>query len=122
MSDTFYRYNFLAIRAQELASEYRYEEAADTYFVAADLAEELGEPERARFARMHARACLVVVWAKKRWPTSSITKNHIRPCPTRSPRDEIVRFLIRFDRPIHVRIDRRGRIRRMTPSERADGR
>ena len=109
--------------AEELAFDADHDEAAATFAVAADLAEEEGQPDVARYARTNARRSLVTAWARRRWPDEDFGRGMAtvlaRTSTTDdsswfgSPNAERTRFVVfrpRAGRFTFVSVSRRGRI------------
>lgn len=94
-----------------------YREAAETYAVAADLAEETGSPGVARAARVSVRRMIVLEWARTRWPKETIMPGDVHIDRGRSQPNEITRFMIRRPHRIgrstftFVTVSRTGRVR-----------
>lgn len=111
--------------AEELQSQGRYAEAAETFAVAADViaereAQGLATAEAAFDARANARLNLVAAWARQRWPTEGVLIEHVIP---ESPPlgMEVRHFLIQRSHRewTEVAVSRRGRVRVLPGRRRA---
>ena len=93
----------------------RFRPIAQTYFVAADAAEEIGDTEWARVLRGYARRFLVVDWARRRWPLQNFFVDDIVTIGERDLQKEVRRFVVYPpSAPSHsfiVTMDRRNRVR-----------
>ena len=106
-------------QALELSLAAAYRESADAYAVAADLAEEIGEPEMARAVRTSARGNLVLAWARKRWPTEDVRREDVELFVAAPYDQEGTVFLVRRylqSRPLYshemiVSVGPKGRVR-----------
>ena len=102
------RLNQLVRSAEGAFADSSYEEAISHYLVAADLAEEIGSPTRARSLRREARRLRAHVWALEHVPDFSWVGAGTDGSRTR----EIRTFHIRAPtRVVTVTVDNRGRVR-----------
>ena len=108
--------------AEARAFDADHDEAAATFAVAADLAEEEDRPDVARYARTNARRSLVTAWARRRWPDEDIGRGMATVLARTSTNDpswlgrsdaERTRFVVfrpRAGRFTFVSVSRRGRV------------
>ena len=102
--------------ARVLMLSNRFSEARDTYAVAADAAEVIGEEHEAFYARRRAMELHVLVWARRRWPAEDIREHDIEfkqmPPKRRSRVDLSIRRRETVPRTwVYVSVGRRGDIR-----------
>lgn len=105
-------------QAEKLALDERFQEAASTFSIAADAAEEQGDPELARRLRSDMRRALVLIWVRggtpytKRFSEAKFRHVHSICRYNMKPGEEHRSFMITTPsgKSLFVRVNRRNNI------------